>query len=820
MATASRGKGGRRRRPRRGVLASAGRAFGARPVRWVLWTLALAAGIGIGLETARLDQVVRARFEGRLFRVPSRVLSAPSVLYPGLDWQVADLKGTLDRLGYREMNGPGAIPPGRYRFEAGKLRLHRRAFAHPSHPEPALQVEIALAGSRIREIRDAEGRALGIFPLDPEPVGAYYGPDRTQRELVRVADLPDHVVGAVLAVEDQRFFDHQGVDVMRILGALAANLRSGRVIQGGSTLTQQLVKNFFLTPERSLARKLQEAWMSLIVEARYEKPKILEAYLNEIYLGQRGATQVHGVGEGADLFFGKQAQDLTPSEAALLAATINNPNGRSPFRHPKLALERRNLVLDMMREQGRLDPAVAETAKAEPLGLAPLSTEPREARFFLEFLRRQLPEFYAEGELASEGMRIYSTLDLHLQLVAARAVRDGLAQLEKDFPRLAKGKDRLEACLVALRPQTGEVLALVGGRDFGASQFDRCTQARRQVGSAFKPFVYAAALEPVVGGPAITLASWLDDSPLSVPTPSGPWRPVNYDKEFHGRVRPGEALARSLNVATARLGMRVGPKRIAEVAHRLGIESPLPEVPSLALGAADVSPLELAVAYATLANGGLRPGVRAFEDVVDASGKRVERQALRSTRVLDPGTAFLVTELLAGVVDHGTGRAIRAAGIEGPVAGKTGTTNDAYDTWFAGFTPELAVVVWVGFDQPRSLGLTASRAALPIWVRFLRDATGGRIEGSFVPPAEVERIDIDPESGARALLGCPRREPTWFVRGTEPEETCPGFRIAWPDFGRGDRDGEHGDGSPEDRGSGRGRGSWLERLFDRLGSEE
>jgi penicillin-binding protein 1B len=793
---------------------------GARPVRWLLWGAALVIGLGVGFETARLDRVVRARFEGRLFRVPSRVLSAPSVLYTGLDWQVADLKGTLDRLGYRELPGGGQVAPGRYRFEAGKLRLHRRAFAHPSRPQPAALAEISLAGSRIQGIRDADGRSLGVLSLDPEPVGAYYGPDRAQRELVRLADLPDHVIGAVLAVEDQRFFDHQGVDVMRILGALFANLRSGRVIQGGSTLTQQLVKNFFLTPERSLTRKLQEAWMSLIVEARYEKPKILEAYLNEIYLGQRGATQVHGVGEGADLFFGKQASELTPAEAALLAATINNPNGRSPFRHPKLALERRNLVLDMMRDQGRLEPAVAEAAKAEPLGLAKLSPEPREARFFLEFLRRQLPEFYEAEKLASEGMRIYSTLELHLQLVAARAVREGLAQLEKDFPSLAKGKGQLEACLVAIRPQTGEVVALVGGRDFGASQFDRCSQARRPVGSAFKPFVYAAALEPIVGGPTITLASWLDDSPLSVPTPSGPWRPVNFDKEFHGRVRPGEALARSLNVATARLGQRVGPGRIAEMARRLGIESPLPEVPSLALGAADVSPVELAIAYATLANGGVRPGVRAFEDVVDASGQRLERQAIRAHRVIDPGTAFLVTQLLAGVVDRGTGRAVRSAGITGPVAGKTGTTNDEYDTWFAGYTPELAVVVWVGFDQPRSIGLAASRVALPIWVRFLRDATGGMVTGSFEPPGEVELVDIDPESGARALFGCPRHEPTWFVRGTEPEETCPGFRIAWPDFGRDD-DTPQDARPPEDRRSrGERRRSWLERLFGRPDDED
>jgi len=801
------------RRRSRGPASGAGRSrrrragAGGPRLRRALWLVALAAGLALGFETARLDQIVRDRFEGRLFRVPSKVLSAPVVVATGLDAEALDLEGTLARLGYRPHAAEEPLPPGRYVRRGTRLRIHRRPVDHPTRPEPALEAELELAGARIEAIRDARGRALGVLMLEPELVGAYYGPDRAQRELVRVGELPPHVVDAVLAVEDQRFFEHGGVDVFRILGALLANLRSGRVIQGGSTLTQQLVKNFFLTPERSLTRKVQEAWMSLLVEARYEKSAILEAYLNEIYLGQRGATAVHGVGEASRLYFGKDARELSPAEAALLAATINNPNGRSPFRFPEEARARRDLVLEMMGAQGRLEPALVAAAQSEPLGLAPLTPEPREARYFLDYLQRQLPEFYAADALTSEGLRIYSTLDLQLQRLAARAIREGLEQLERDFPRLARGPQRLEACLVALRPQTGEVLALVGGRDYGRSQFDRCTQARRPVGSAFKPFVYAAALEPIVGGPAITLASWLDDSPLRVATPSGPWQPDNFDHTFHGRVPVGEALALSLNAATARLGQQVGVERIADVARRLGIESPLPAVPSLALGAADVAPLELALAYATLANGGVRPGLRAFEDVVDAEGARVERQPIRGERVLDPGTAFLVTQLLAGVVDRGTGRPARAAGLRGPLAGKTGTTNDEYDTWFAGYTPDLAVVVWVGFDAPRSLGLAASRVALPIWARFVRDATGGEIAGRFEAPREVELVDVDPETGALALAGCPRHQPTWFVRGTAPRETCPGFEVAFP----GVDDARRAWGGLRERAE-RRRG-WLRRLF-------
>ena len=784
----------------------------ARGLRTGLWAAALLVGVAVGWHTATLDSIVRDRFEGRLFRVPSRVLSAPSVLYPGMDWELADLRGSLARLGYRPKAAEGPLAAGRFRWTRELVELHRRRFAHPTREEPSLRVRVHLRGARIDRIEDADGRELHFVSLEPELVGAYFGPERAQRELVSVEELPEHTVSAILAVEDRRFYSHWGVDPVRVAGAFIVNLQSGRVVQGGSTLTQQLVKNFFLTPERSLSRKVQEAWMALIVEARYSKQAILESYLNEIYLGQRGATAIHGIGEASRHYFGKAAADLSLAESALLASLVSSPNGRSPYRHPDEALSRRNLAIEHMADQGMVELVAAEAALVEPLGLAQVTPAPREARWFLDFLRRQLPEFYDSAALTHEGLRIYSTLDLRLQRLGARVVREGLERLERDRPALAEAKNPLQACLVVLRPQTGEVLALVGGRDYGRSQFDRCTQARRQVGSAFKPFVYAAALEPVVGGPTITLATLLDDSPLAVPSPGGKtWRPSNYDRRFHGHVRPAEALARSLNVATARLGVAVGPARMVDLARRLGVESPLPLVPSLALGSADLSPLEVARAYATLGNGGIRPELRAFEDVVDANGERVERQPIDSERVLDPGTAFLVTELLQGVVDRGTGRRIRSAGIRGPVAGKTGTTNDLKDAWFAGFTPDLAVVVWVGFDEPRSIGLAASRAALPIWADFVLRATGGEVAGRFVPPAEVSRVEIDPVSGARALADCPLREATWFVRGTEPEAVCPSWDLAAPsrasDRKSSKRRAKRREGSRE--------GFWLDRIFDR-----
>jgi penicillin-binding protein 1B len=382
----------------------------------------------------------------------------------------------------------------------------------------------------------------------------------------------------------------------------------------------------------------------------------------------------------------------------------------------------------------------------------------------------------------------------------------GLEDLEKRYPRLRAEDPRrsLQGCVLALRPQTGEVVALVGGRDYSTSQFDRCTQARRQTGSVFKPFVYIAALEPGVSGPVATLASFIDDSPLEVRTPSGPWRPVNFDREYHGWIPLRVALERSYNSATARLAQEVGIPRVIDVAQRLGIESELPEVPSLALGSATVSPLEIARAYATLAGGGVRPEVQTVEDLVDEQGQTLERRRLRVERVLDPGTAFLATSLLEGVADRGTAGSVRSGGLRGPIAAKTGTTSSERDLWLAGFTPEIVAVVWVGFDEPRSLGIPSSQGALPIWRRFVKELSGGEIRGAFRPPPGIETAEVDPESGALALWGCPSRRTEYFLAGTQPLESCPAGRVA---DGRVERAAE----PVEDPEVERGFFEWLRR---------
>lgn len=777
--------------------------------------LAFGAGILAARTLVGLDRIVRNRFEGRLFQVASRVYSAPTMLTAGLDLARLDLRNALHRLGYRDESSAEIASPGGVHWESGRVVAYLRAFEHPSRAEPARRIELRLAGKQIESIRDLDtARELAGVLLEPELVGSYFGPHREQREPVRLGQVPRLLIDAVLAVEDQRFEAHPGIDPWRIFGAAWANLIAGEVRQGGSTLTQQLVKNFFLTPERSLERKLKEAAMSLLVEARYEKPAILEAYLNEIYLGQRGPTSIHGVGEASLFYFGKPVRSLRLEDAALLAGLISSPGNYSPFTHPEDALARRDLVLQLMLDQGRIDAAAYAAARTAPLSIATRTTEQRETRYFLDALRSQLPDVYDEKALEGEGLRIYSTLDLRLQQIATEALREGLEDLEKKQPRLrGSPKGRLQGCLVVLRPQTGDVLALVGGREYGESQFDRCLQARRSAGSAFKPFVYVAGLEAQRGAPVITLASTLEDTPISIKTASGNWSPGNYDHKFHGRVGVRRALEKSLNAATVRLAREVGTERIVDVARRLGIESPLDPVPALALGAADVTPLELARAYATLANGGVRSTVRFFEDLADASGRTLERSRAKSESVLDPGTSYLAVSLLQGVVDRGTAHAVRAAGITGPVAGKTGTSDESKDAWFAGFTPELVAVVWVGFDQPRGMKLPAASLAVPIWLRFLRDATGGAVPGAFEVPSTVHRIEIDPSSGAVALAGCPHREQEYFIEGTEPRATCP--EGGWLVRGE-EQPNDSARGGDDSHGKTRPRGGWLDRLFGRL----
>jgi penicillin-binding protein 1B len=740
---------------------------------WTPAALAIAAPPLLLLFLAMLQADIEARFGEAFHQLPSRLYSRPLVLRPGMSPARAGLRGHLERAGYRPVTGPVTGPR---EFSAGE-----RAWTLGEEPGGPVTLRLDRRG-RIESIRDARRRTLDVVTVPPAPIGAFFDAGAKDREPVHLAEVPSHLVEAVLAVEDQRFFEHGGLDLRRIAGALLANLRAQRVVQGGSTLTQQLVKNVYLTQERSLGRKLREALIAVMLERNHTKEEILEAYLNEVYLGQSGSVAIHGVGRAARYYFARPVGELDLAQAALLVGILPGPSLYSPFRRPELAQERRDFVLARLLAQGRIAEPEYRAAVDSPLGLGPRPVSDRSAAYFVDFVRQGLETRYPAESLERDGLSIYTTLDARLQRLAARALRRGLRRLEATRPELARPDSPLEGAVVVLDPQRGDILALVGGRDYGRSQFDRASGARRQPGSVFKPVVALAALSR--GGsepPDFTLATVLVDEPLLVPGVDEEgeernWEPENHDRSFRGTVTLRAAIEDSLNVPMARLGQALGPGRIIATARRLGIESRLAAVPSLALGSSEVTLLEMTRAYGVLAAGGVRTASRAVLRVVDRSAGVREEADVEREAVFDPAEAWLVTSALEGVVDRGTGRGLRAWGYRGAVAGKTGTTNDYRDAWFIGYTPELVAGVWVGFDDGTSLGLTGAGAALPIFAALLTEALGTEGGADFEPPEGIERVSVVAKAGHPAGLRC-SGAPEVFLAGTAPEQYCDRFRL-------------------------------------------
>ncbi len=701
-----------------------------------------AAGLWTGAGLARGAHLDASRLE-----VPARLLSRPLVLRLGDGPDVLDLAGYLRAAGYREVPAPvgaGAVPgavaravaPGTFARREGRWAIGWRPFPGrlvPGQRGRAVPVELRLSpDGRIAEMETRDGR-LDTLRLEPALLGQLAGAPRVDREPLRLHDLPPHLVDAVLAIEDHRFFRHRGLDPVRIGGALVANLRAGRIVEGGSTVTQQLVKNRFLSRERRFSRKLREAAMALRLERRHAKARILETYLNEVYLGQRGGVAVHGVGAGARHHFRKPAGDLDVAESALLAALIRGPSRYAPARHPERAQGRRDLVLARMGALGMLTPEEVRRARAAPLtAVAPARHDG--VGYFAAWIRPELEWRFGAGALRRAGLSVVTSLDWSLQRQAERAVRDGLTALEAEHPDLVGAGPPLQAALVALDPVRGDVLAWVGGRDSRRFPFDRAWRARRQPGSVFKPVVALAALsEP---GSAVTLETRLRDAPFRVARPEGPWIPVNYDGRFRGPVSLAQALERSLNVPMARLAQGIGLGPVIATARRLGIESPLDPVPSLALGASELSLLEVTRAYGALAADGRLAELRRVPLVLDRVGEVVRVEPRQAPRVATASACRDLTRALRGAALRGTARRLGALGVSAPVAAKTGTTNGFRDAWIVAYTPSLVVGVWVGFDDGRGTGLPGSRGALPIVARFLAPALEARAPTPFPPETD------------------------------------------------------------------------------------
>jgi penicillin-binding protein 1B len=752
------GSGGAKRRRKRG---------------WVR-TLVLGVGLPVLVLGAILSAVlyveISRTFEGRVWTLPSRIYGERLVLVPGNSMAPSALEDRLERMGYAKVETE-PVRPGQYRRRPSTLEVHFRSFESGGKPVEARRARLRYAGNAIASIDDGKGRSVGRLEIEPELLSLVFGPRQEERRIVRLKDVPRGLVDAVLAAEDERFFSHPGFDPIGIVRAAIANLRSGRIVQGGSTITQQTVKNLYLGQERTVWRKLRELAMAVILDLRYPKDRILETYLNEVYLGQRGSVAICGMETASQFYFGRGLADLSTPEWALLAGLIRNPGGNNPFAHPDRALERRNQVLDALHAGGKLDDAAWTKAKAEPLRLASGGAGFARAPYAVELVRSQLAEAYSAQELAEEGLEIFTTIDTDLQHAAERALRDGLERLERDLPsvRAQVKRRRLQGAVVVLEPRSGAVLALVGGRDYRESQFNRALQAERQPGSCFKPFVYLAGLERAQHGESgLTAATVLDDSPFEMISGGKTWAPMNYDGEFRGPVSARQALEQSLNVPTVRAAQAIGLDAVVDAARRCGITRHLEPLPSLALGAQEVTPIELARAYATIANGGVRPSLTAVREVDATGGRRLDRVAPKSERAVTPEAAWVLTDMLAGVLTRGTAAASGALGFSGVAAGKTGTTDDTRDAWFVGYTPDVLALVWVGYDDNSKTGMTGAVGALPIWVEILGAASHRRSARGFEPPPGVFPVEIDPETGDLAVAGCPSRAQEWFIQGTEP----------------------------------------------------
>jgi penicillin-binding protein 1B len=685
------------------------------------------------------EQQVTEKFEGQKWRFPSKVYSDSYLLYVGINLRLDDLAEKLRRLGYYETQS-APKSKGEYRVAKadGAVDIFLHDFSYPTEQVKGFPVRIVLHGNIVSRIENpTNGKEMFSLELEPELVTGLYKLIWQERRVVKLSEVPPLLIKSILAIEDERFYSHHGVDPIGVLRAMWVNLRSFSFQQGGSTLTQQLMKNFLLTDERTLTRKIPEAVMALIAERKYSKDVILENYLNEIYLGQRGSQGIFGVWEAAQFYFSKPLSDLTVGESALLAGLIRAPNRLSPYKSAEAATKRRNVVLGKLLDDQIINRKQYDTALREKLPQRALAKVTNDAPFYVDYLRRELEQNYSNDVLTQEGLRIFTSLDLQLQRIADRALTEGLKKLEASHPALKKkgADDSLEGAIIVLRPQTGEIKAMIGGRNYQKSQFNRVFQARRQPGSIFKPFVYLAAL--MYGGQSgvrYTPDTVLNDSQFTWSYDGQEWQPNNYNNEYFGAVTFRRALESSLNSATGRVAQDVGIRRVRDLAYRLGIQSPLPTVPSLALGSAEVTPLEVAVAFSTLANNGVRTRPLAVKQVIDQNTKVLEKRDVRVEQVVSPPLANAMNQLLKGVLDRGTAAGARRLGFTRPAAGKTGTTNDYKDAWFVGYTPDLLAVVWVGFDGQSKLNLSGADAALPIWTEFMKAATASMPVTDFVGP--------------------------------------------------------------------------------------
>ena len=728
-------------------------------------------------------RIVDARLQGERVRALPRVLARPFEIRRGQWVSAQGLADRLNDLGYAERATPGQ--PGEFSrlddvvtlVARGGDLAGRRLRVQIAPQARGLSAPIGPDGKPVPTLAVARidvdgGEPLDRVELDRPLLTTLITTSREKRRRVSLYLIPKQMVQAVLAIEDRRFYDHPGIDPIRIVGAIVTNIKGDRpYLVGGSTLTQQLVKNFFLTPEKSFRRKLQEQFLSVVLETRATKDEILELYLNDVYLGQRGSYAIHGVAEASRVFFGKDVTNVSLAEAATIAGVIQAPGRHSPFSSSTRSRDRRNVVLQAMADAGYVSQPAAERAGREPLQTVARAME-TEAPYFVDLLGQTLSEQHPGLLTGSRPIDIWTTLDSYLQRIAQEAVQAGVASIDAQLAR-KQIKGLAQVSLIALDPRTGDILAYIGGRSYGQSQFNRPLHARRQPGSAFKPFVYLAAFESAAadGRTDITPATLVNDEPSTFAYEDQGWTPRNYEDEYDGIITLRRAIAMSRNVGTVRAAEMVGFDKVAGLWKRFGPSTVPRPYPSITLGVFEATPMEVASAYTVFASGGdvHRPRTVAR---LESEGRELPLAGAAPTRVARPDTTFLVTSMMRSVVNEGTAASARGMGFSHDAAGKTGTTNDLRDAWFVGFTPELLTVVWVGFDDNQPVGLSGSQAALPIWARFMMAALAGRPTVGFAPPPGIVFVTIDRDTGKLAQPGCPRTLSEAFIAGTEPAEAC------------------------------------------------
>jgi penicillin-binding protein 1B len=719
------------------------------------------------------------KFEIRRLSLPTRIFTDFTPLHAGVVLGPDDLIEKLSRLGYRQvatLSQSGDYVPGR-----GQIDLFTRAFTHPNGQYPAQPVRIVFGNGAIASVVSLrQASPIDNAALEPELLASILSDQLENRRPVTLDQVPKVLQDAVVATEDVRFWHHPGIDPIGLLRAVFRNVRAGGVTEGGSTLTQQLVKNYYLTNERTYKRKAIEAFMAVILDAKFSKREILEAYLNDIYLGRNRSISILGVGEAARFYFGKPVSELNLAEAALLAGIVRSPNNYSPFTRPDLALQRRSTVLGLMLNQRKITRQEYDAAMAAKLPPRPFRQRSGLASipYYVDRVLQEMARDYGIKDVKGRGLQIYTAIDLNAQDTASRTIEAGLSALEKGSRRLRRPDQPLQGAIINVDVPTGEIRALIGGRNFDINQFNRALNAKRQIGSLVKPFVYATAFEPSLSNQNITPATLVSDTRFILKRHfAEDWSPRNYEDVYHQTVTVAEALEQSLNSASVRIGLACGLDPIVRTAHTLGVGSDIDtKNPAMLLGAIDLSPVEMADAYATIARVGSRVPLHAVKFVTDDRNRILSAgDEIKPVQVFPARDMYILLNVMKGVVDRGTAGGARAMGFRLTAAGKTGTTNDKRDAWFIGFTPKALTLTWIGFDDNAPTGLSGGTGAVPIWTRFMQIVTAGQPNVDFASPEGIVMQQIDETSGGLAVPTCPPGDVVTeaFKAGTQPMNPCP-----------------------------------------------